>query len=314
MVKAAFLGMVVICSFGVAKAQYDPLFLQYQEALPYYNPAAIGISEEVQITALYNRQWIGVEGAPNQFSFLAHAPWALNALQGGVGLFATSQRKGLYTHTELHAEGASRWRIGQGHFSVGMQLGLYNSMFDGTQVKLIDGENMSSNDPAIPLTRVNGKTFDMGSGIYWHHPSHFLGIGARHILPTSVELSTNYFLYLPLTINFVGGYNIISENSLLSWHPKLFAVSDFHSYRVDLNLDVKYAQKLEMGLVWRPMSAAGLRFGLHWGKFRMGYAFDMPTSALMKNNWGSHEVVVSYSFPLTKGKEKKVSQQSIWLL
>lgn len=313
-IKLASVVLLLFVGKGVGYAQYDPLFLQYKEVLPYFNPAAVGESQDMSIVSLYNKQWLGIQGAPSQLAVLLDAPWQIDRFHVGLGIGVASQKKGLYSNTEIKLSAASKWKIARGILSAGVQAGLFNSVFDGTKVKLLDAEGLTTNDPAIPLTSVSGKTFDLGAGVLYSHPKYSVGIGARHILPAAVELSSNYYLQLPFALNFIGEYNIISETSLLSWHPRVFAVSDFHSYRLDLNLDVEYAKNLRLGVMFRPMNAAGIRMGFKWGQFRLGYAFDMPITELAKNNWGSHEVVLYYSLPLSKGKGKSFSKQSIWLL
>ncbi len=306
--------LLFICHFSQGLAQYDALLSQYKSALSYYNPAMVGTREEIVLTAMYHRQWIGIKGAPINIAILGDAPVTAFGKNFGVGVSVLSQKKGLYTNTEAQGQVSFGVKLFKGTLHIGMQAGLYNSIFDGTKVEIPDGEGSSPNDPAIPLTRLTGKTFDLSTGVYWKHPKGFIGIGAKHLTHPTILLEQRYHLTLPFTINFVSGYNIMSTSSLLVWQPSIFAVTDFRSHRIDMNIDAVYASKFEAGLMFRPISAAGFRLGLNLGKTHLGYSFEMPINQLQRGNWGSHELVVSYALPMPKQKKREASYKSIRLL
>lgn len=295
-------------------AQYDPLFSQYRSLASYYNPAFVGEGEELLLTSVYHQQWIGVKGAPVNISLLANAPLKLGGQKVGLGISFLSQQKGLYTNTEAQAQVATGFNLWGGKFRIGLQGGLYNSRFDGTKVDIPDDDGLSPNDPAIPLTVVNGKAFDLSAGIYWTHPRAYVALATKHLTAPRIALNQNYYLRLPFSLNLITGYNIIRSHSLLSWHPSIFAITDFNSYRVDVNVDIKYGEKFEAGLMFRPLSATGIRLGMNLGKAHIGYAFEFPINELARNNWGSHELVVSYSLPMTPSKARDAMYKSIRLL
>ena len=307
-------GVVLLLLPAFARAQQDAVLTNYRSLLGYYNPAFSGLRNELFLTAAYHQQWIGIKGAPMNIAVLADAPIKVQGTYLGVGLSVLAQKKGLYTNTEASAQAAYAFPLLKGKLSIGAQVGLFNTTFDGTKVEIPDGEGLNPNDPSIPLTAVSGKTFDAAAGLYYTHPKFYSGVAVRHIPNGRVRLDNTYYLNLPISMNAVVGYNIMPKNSLLSWHPSVFALTDFHTYRVDLNLDVHYAQKFEAGLMFRPLSAAGLRLGMNLGKVHLGYAFEMPINELVRGNYGSHEVVVSYSLPLSPAKEKTAQYKSIRLL
>lgn len=74
-----------------------------------------------------------------------------------MGIVLTNETIGLFTQTELAGQFAYKQAIKSGILSIGLEGALYNSTFDGTKVKLLDGEGSSSSDPAIPLTKVGEK-------------------------------------------------------------------------------------------------------------------------------------------------------------
>ena len=173
---------------------------------------------------------------------------------------------------------------------------------------------MTPNDPSLPQTPVSGRNFDLSAGILWHTPRYFIGVSGRHLTMPRITLDRLYYQKVPIHINAVCGYNITPPGALLSWHPSLFASTNLTSWRVDVNLDVRLAQRWEAGLMYRPLQAAGLRLGALFGKCHVGYLFEMPTSQLARGNWGSHELVITYALPMSSHKKGTNSYKSIRLL
>ena len=53
--------------FATAKAQIDTQFSQYWALPGYYNPAAAGSSDKLNILTSTRQQWIGMPGAPQPY-------------------------------------------------------------------------------------------------------------------------------------------------------------------------------------------------------------------------------------------------------
>lgn len=308
--------LIVICWLPMRSlAQVDPLFSDYRRLQNYYNPAAIGLQKDLLLTAAYHQQWIGIEGAPANLFVSAHTEQQWGKSYHGVGLVVVAQRAGLFTRTEAQAEYAFqlRWK-GDKILSIGTGLGMINLLYDGTKAHIPDGGAMTPNDPSLPQTPVSGRNFDLSAGILWHTPRYFIGVSGRHLTVPRITLDRLYYQKVPIHINAVCGYNITPPGALLSWHPSLFASTNLTSWRVDVNLDVRLAQRWEAGLMYRPLQAAGLRLGALFGKCHVGYLFEMPTSQLARGNWGSHELVITYALPMSSHKKGANSYKSIRLL
>ncbi|MDY6122616.1 MAG: PorP/SprF family type IX secretion system membrane protein [Porphyromonas sp.] len=295
-------------------AQADLTISQYRHALGYYNPAQAGRGKEVELTALHNRQWEGIPGASKSFVVLGSMPVPFGGREQGVGIVLTNETIGLFTQTELAGQFAYKQAIKSGILSIGLEGALYNSTFDGTKVKLLDGEGSSSSDPAIPLTKVGGKTFDLRAGLLFTHPKWYAGLAVRHFLHPKLRFGINHYIRLLPSYNVVAGYNIEPKGSLFGWYPSAFALTDGHSYRVDVSIAMSYAGRFHASLMYRPTVAAGLSFGMKLGSVFASYAFEMPTTSLAQRNWGSHELVLRYSFPVVRQKKGDTPYKSVRLL
>lgn len=295
-------------------AQYDAVFSQYDRAATYYNPAAAGGQEELDMTAMYHQQWVGVSGAPANITLLANTQVDFLERKHGVGLTLFTQKKGFFANTELSGQYTFLMPLFGGHLGVGLQAGLFNSSFDGTKVFLPDGEGITPNDPAIPLTRVAGKTFDTAVGLSWRNRRMYIGLASHHLLAPRVRLNEAYYLNLVRTYTLHSSYRFSSETSALAWMPSVLVVTDLQVWRIDANVQVEYAERFRAGLMFRPTNAAGFSLGMKFGSVSVGYAFEMPITQMVKANWGSHELAVSYLLPLKKNKNKEVRYKSVRLL
>lgn len=290
-------------------AQGDLLLAQYARAYGYYNPAYAGMRKEVFITALHNRQWEGMPRSPKSFVVLADAPIRFFDREHGVGVRVVTETRGLFAINELMGQYAFKQKLFGGDLSVALQGGLVNTAFDGTKVEL-----ETENDPAIPLTKVSGKAFDIGAGIYYRRKELYVGFSSTHLTAPAIPLNEQYILDLTRHYYLLAGYNIRSIYSLFAWHPSIFAATDGHSSRLDVTMGMSYNNRFFASLMYRPTQAVGVSLGMQLGKFYAGYAFEWPTSVLAKASWGSHELLVSYSFPLSNTKNRDAKYKSIRFL
>lgn len=84
--------------FATAKAQIDTQFSQYWALPGYYNPAAAGSSDKLNILTSTRQQWIGMPGAPQTYFVTGDMPFKFLKQNHGVGLVVTSETEGLYSH------------------------------------------------------------------------------------------------------------------------------------------------------------------------------------------------------------------------
>lgn len=299
----------------LAGAQYDAVFSQYSRLSPYYNPATVGGQKEwLTLTASYHQQWIGMPGAPANFILSGNTAIKFLERDHGVGITISGQKKGLFLHTQLSGAYAFLMPLWRGTLSIGVQGSFISSSFDGAGVFIPDGEGLSPNDPAIPLTRIGGKTLDASVGISYRNKNISVGIALQHLLQPEIRLNESHYFRLRRSYIVQAEYAIRPLDSQVSWHPSLFAISDLNSYRIDANLNIAYNDKFFAGVMYRVLSAAGFNLGMRWSSFFVGYAFEMPTSELVRGNWGSHELLFSYLIPMNKKKNKSARSKSVRLL
>ena len=88
--------------------------------------------------------------------------------------------------------------------------------FDGTKADV-----ETSNDPAIPTTKVTGSKVDMSAGLFYRRKSWYVGASMAHILSPTVMLGETNELKIDPVYYLTGGYNIKLRNPLITIHRSI---------------------------------------------------------------------------------------------
>lgn len=303
----------ITCIIGL-KAQYDSQLSQYFMAMGYYNPAYAGVSGELNMLALSRLQWIGIEGAPKSFFINADMPLKFGKTDHGVGLVVFTEGIGMFQNTHVSGQYAYKQKLFGGTLSIGIQLGLVNQSFNGEKVFYPTSQFHQQQDEAIPSTQVSGMGMDMNAGLYYTHKKFYVGFGVTHLNKTEISLDEYSSMYLSSTYNLTGGYNIQLRNPLLELQPSLFLKTDMQSFQADITARMVYNKMFNGGFSWRVNESVILLLGAKFGSLQVGYAYDFPTTPVLKGTSGSHELVVSYKLKLKKSKSGKNRHKSVRIL
>lgn len=313
--KKYLLSVILLVSCAIAmRAQYDSQLSQYFMAMGYYNPAYAGVTGDLNMLALSRLQWIGIEGAPKSFFINADMPLKLGKTNHGIGLVVFTEGIGLFQNTHVNFQYAYKQKLFGGTLSIGVQFGMVNQSFDGEKVFYPTSQFHQQEDEAIPQTQVSGMGLDINVGIYYTHKHFYVGIGATHLNKTEIQLDEYSYMYLTSTYNLTGGYNIQFRNPLYELQPSVFLKTDLQSFQADITARLEYNKMFNGGFSWRVNESVILLLGAKIGRFRVGYAYDFPTTPLLKGTSGSHELMVSYQLKLKKSKSGKNRHKSVRIL
>ncbi len=314
--KTVFTFLLILSAFHVLKAQYDAQFSNYWAVQGYFNPAVAGQTNNLEATALYRLQWLGMPGAPQTMLVLADMPQKFLGRTHGLGVSFLSEGIGLFDHKIFSLQYAYKKKLWNGDFSVGLQASMISEDFDGTKVHIpADSEAHEENDDAIPREKVSGTAYDFSFGLYYKQKKWYAGLSALHLFQPETELADNRsYIYASRTYFLMGGYNIQLNNPLIELQQSTFVKTDLMTTMVDLNMRVCYNKMLWAGLGWRVNDAAILTLGAKFGKIQGGYAYDFPVTAIRKGTTGSHELFLRYSMDLNRGKGNKNKHKSVRIL
>ena len=306
--------VLLLTCVSLTRAQYDVRLSQYFQAKPYYNPASVGATEDLNILALARMEWVGIKGAPLSFFAMADMPLTLGKTQHGVGVVLLTESIGLFQNTHIGLQYAYKQKLFGGTISGGFQIGLVNQSFDGSKVEMVESEYHQQTDEAIPTSQVSGMGFDMNFGLFYTHKKFYAGIGMAHLIEPELQLGENAYSYIGRTYNFMGGYNIQLPNPLFELQPSVFLLTDLQSFHTDITARLEYNKMFNGGVSYRVNESVGILFGVKIGRFQAGYAYDFPITALGQATSGSHELYVRYSLKLKKTKTGKNRHKSVRIL
>lgn len=321
--------LAIICNFIASKnivimAQADAIFSQYWALPNLLNPAATGETDYLRIMGGARLQWIGIENAPKNFVAIADSPFKLFNKRIGAGINISQESIGLFSNLLIGAQGSYKFKVGKGRLSVGLQLAYYNSRFEGTKVYIPNEDDYHQpGDPSIPTEDVSGNAFDISAALFYTHPMFYVGLSALHLTDPTIVLSkegnTNsdsqqFETTLPMSIYFQGGGNIAIPNSLFTLQPSLLLASDLSDFNAQITMRTTYNKFISFGLAYRWNDAVGVMIGAEFKNFFLGYAYDIPTSAIARASSGSHEIVAGYRLKLDFSSKNTHSHKSIRIM
>lgn len=306
--------IILFAAPGILRAQYDAQFSNYWAVPNYYNPAAAGQTSQIEATAAYRQQWIGIDGAPQSFLATGSMPFRFLGRTHGIGMVFFNESIGLFKHNVISAQYAYKKKLYGGLFSVGLQGSMISETFDGSKAYIPISDAHQQTDEGILTSEGTGSAFDFSLGLYYTREKWYAGLSVSHLLEPQIELGENAFLVPTRTYYLTGGYNIELDNPLLELQPSVLVKSTIQMNTVDVNLRLFYNKMLWVGLGWRSGDAAVVMLGAKLKKIQAGYAYDYPISFMRKGTTGSHELFLKYTMDLTPGKGNKNKHKSVRIL
>lgn len=155
---------------------------------------------------------------------------------------------------------------------------------------------------------------DMNFGLYYTRKDLYAGFGITHITQPEIKLNEYASTFISSTYNLTAGYNIQLNNPLFELQPSVFLKTDMQSFQTDITARLLYNKMFNGGFSWRVKEAVVFLVGAKFGNIQVGYAYDFPTSPILKGSSGSHELMVNYQIKLQKTKAGKNRHKSVRIL
>lgn len=294
-------------------AQFDPQVGHYMYMPASFNPAAVGEGDLMKVSGTQRMQFTGIEGAPMSTYFTFNSAFMLGKTRHGAGVRFLNDLYGLWRNQSFYLQYAYRQKIGKGYLGIGLEAGLVNVSFRGDSVNLDEMINAGSDyhtgsDPAIPVGEASGMKADFGAGVYYSTASWYAGASYSHILQPVVDLTTQSGtegtrMRVRGTLYAMGGYRFRIKNSDFALLPSAMLMSDFSSWNLDLTLLAELKEKYRFGLSYRVLDGVGILLGTEIiNGLEVGYNYELPTSKLLLESYGSHEIFLSYGFNIMRPK------------
>lgn len=299
---------LAIVTIPTVFAQQDPQFTMYMFNRYALNPAYAGALEATNITGLGRAQWVGIPGAPRTTTISANG--YLQKLHGGLGGVIVADQLGAFSTLGLRASYAYHLNTGsRSRLNIGVGGGLYQKTLNG------DWKYNQSNgvDPALPLGSKNMFLPDLDAGLYFHilrkdntssaypQDAFYIGGAVTHILepsiddlteldPNNVESKLNRGISGTVGASFALGTNVVLA-------PSAYFRMAGPIMQYDMNVNL-YVSPMVFGVShrWKDSYSGIVGFNASTYLF-IAYAYDYTISGLGSFTTGSHELIVSYTFP-----------------
>lgn len=296
--KITLLALIVAIN---AHAQQDPQYTHNMFDRLSINPASAGMNGSYCATTILRQQWSGFDGAPKTGLLNLQAPFEPG--RGGLGLSIYKDVLGQENNTMLRLSYAYHLELNNGgKLGFGAAGGIFNKRL---------GNNWIANDPSDPTIHnatLTSTIVNTSAGIYYSNPGQmYAGLSTTNLTQgdfknQNIQSVRHYYV--------MAGYNFQVPNvPQLQLQPSILAKTDLASTQIDLNVIGVFNNRFYGGLTYRHQDAIAPLIGImiepkdnHF--MRIGYAYDLTTSAVSNYSSGSHEVMVSYCFKVFKGYTK----------
>lgn len=295
--------MVKLAAFG----QQDPQFTNNMFYKLGVNPGYAGSEDAISGLILNRYQWEGFKGAPKTLVFSVDAAIEAFGAPGGIGLNIISDQLGFYDNTQVNISYSYQVATSIGTLGIGISPGVYNINVNGEwEIPEDDMYTQPESDPGIPQGEVSQIAFDLGLGAYLYSNHYYAGLSVSHVNQPSIKFDEVATTYLARHYYLMGGYNIKLSDPLFELRPSFLFKTDLAGWQFDLNANIVYDERFWGGISYRVQDAVALLMGMELlNGLRIGYSFDLVTSAISYYGYGSHEIFISYSVDLERNRNQK---------
>ncbi|MCI6671404.1 MAG: type IX secretion system membrane protein PorP/SprF [Prevotella sp.] len=309
--RFVIISIIAVVTAGKAVAQYDASFSHYWAMESFFNPAAVGKVDQLNVVGAYGLSFAGYENNPRSFYVGADMPIYALRQYHGVGASMLNDQIGLFSHQRLAGQYAFRKTLLGGTLSAGVQLGLIMEKFDGSKIDLDE-----TTDPTFPSTEVSGQSLDIGVGAYFRRKNWYVGASVQHLNAPIVLLGEKNELEIKPTYYLTGGYNIRLRNPFLSIPTSVLARYDGNGYRADITARLVYQnekRRLYGGVSYSPTNSVTAYIGGSFQGINIGYSYEVYTGTADIGN-GSHELFIGYQTDINLQKKGRNKHKSVRFL
>lgn len=301
---AGFLSLLGALTTGSLLGQQDAMNAQYIMNKLFINPAYAGYREQPNFVAMHRSQWIGFEGAPMTSIIAFDAP--LKKDEFAIGSTLMFDRIGPQTRYAFTADFAYRTRLSnRATLSFGAKATAELYQANLTDLYLSSDYSGGVDDSFLNNTR--GLFLpNVGFGAFYHKKDHFVGLSVPRVLRNKLEKKgTSEYELLggrqePMFILTAG--KMWKVNKQVKLQPNVVLRSVWGApMSIGAFFNVIMMDQFTAGIYSHVGENAGILFQWQVNKqFRVGYSFDVATSALITTNFGSHELAASFMIPSRK--------------
>ncbi len=281
-------------------AQQDPMYTQYMNNPIVVNPAYAGSRGVGNLTGVFRKQWLGINGSPATSSISYNAP--IKRYDFGVGASLLYDAIGPITQTGLYLDYSYQIRFEEKRT---LSLGLKG----GFNYYYLNYSGLNYDGPDDDIDQLENESLflpNFGVGAYYYTDKLYLGLSIPKLIRNSLEKGKTSVQSLTREewhFFLMGGY-IFNLSKNIDFKPSFISR---YTAGVPLSLELTATfvlyDKVWLGAMYR----VGESFGglVNWQitpKLNVGYSYDLTHTEIRAFNKGSHEITLNYLFLRDNGK------------
>lgn len=283
-------------------AQQDPLYSQYLNNPLVINPAYTGLTDNLNLSTGFRKQWAGFDGSPTTFNVTGHISLFDNLM--GAGLIIVQDKLGTSSTTEVHGTYGYKLRLDNTKLlSMGIQAGMVSFNSNDSDLNPYDKD-----DPVFSGSTSYTKP-SFGFGAMLKTDKFIIGLSVPRLLKAraiydslDATLYTQHFYATAAYILFLTD-RIRFKPSVMLRGVKGSPLSV--DYNMALNIDDKYVA----GIFTRNLNTYGLQLSMRITDIlRMGYVFEVPTDRSVGAQFTSHEITINVGLAVLGFHDTFISQ------
>ncbi len=299
--------LLFVLAGGMLKAQ-DPHFSQYYANPLYLNPAFAGTANCPRLVFNHRNQWPAISG--NFVTYSASYDMHIDALSGGIGILATTDRAGQGVLSKDFASAIYSYALDvTRNFSIraGFQASYFQNRIDWDKLTfgdMIDPRYGFIYDTQEIRPQTRKGTTDFSAGLLGYTENFYAGVAVHHLTEPDdafygvSRLPRKYTAHIGGIINLSGSSRALPSDPILSPNFLYMRQQDFEQ----LNYGLYFSRMPIVAGVWyrhsfvNPDAVIAL-IGIQTDIFNIGYSYDITVSQLSNASGGAHEVSFAYHFP-----------------
>jgi len=299
---AIAIGICLSLISNVTKGQQMPQFSHNMFNNMGINPGFAGLNDAITATLIARQQWLGLSDAegtsihPETYSATVSSP--VPFLRGGVGIGFLQDQLGFETNLGVKMVYSHHVELDYGVLGLGLGINFIDKSIDFAAMRPI-----TENDPVLAgAAKESAMMVDFDLGVFYKQEDVFWGgVSVAQIAQTNKQIG-NSAHQLRREVSVSAGYNhIMASNPAFVVSPSILLKTDLSAIQADLNTIVTFNDRFWGGASYRLQDAIVIFLGLNFEQFSIGYSYDITLSPLGRRgrSFGSHEILVQYSFDLS---------------
>ncbi|MFK7809487.1 MAG: type IX secretion system membrane protein PorP/SprF [Saprospiraceae bacterium] len=296
---------LAIC--GISNAQQEVQFTQFMYNKLYYNPAYAGVRGGPSLKAMYRRQWIGFEGAPESRLISFDLPLFNDRV--GFGATFLSHDQGITDNWQANLAYSYSIKLREDLY---LRTGFQGSIrFYGIDFDDPDFIVLEQADPSI-MDGVDTENYfgNFGFGAYLTYKESFFGISIPNFYANDISFNSDQidqFAQESRHFYAMAG-TTFAVNEKMKLRPSVLAKYVKNApFDMDVNLNLTIDNTVTFGVSYRAGGDTGAGESIdllalyQLNKIALGLSYDITLSEMRNHSSGSFEAMIRYDFHAKRG-------------